>query len=186
MPEDVMTEDQQIRALLRSKRVEQPPEGYCEKLLQDIHRRQRSELLQRPLWAIALERFQTFFSEHSMGSASYATAMAVVALAGLFAINGVSKSNHPGTSTMVASAPPAVGQAIAIEEPAEAAPSPRLLSLQNAPFRMAATTEDEAPLADARLLPARASRDTVTAHRPRYVIDTHPVSYEAAKVSFSF
>ncbi len=184
MPEDVMTEDQQIRALLRLKRAEQPPAGYYEKLLQDIHRRQRSELLQRPLWAIALERFQTFFSEHSMGSVSYAGAMAVVALAGLLAINGVSKSNHAGT--MVASAPPAVGQAIATEEPAEAVPSPRLLSLQNAPFRMAAPTQDDAPLADARLLPARASRDTVIAHQPRYVIDTHPVSYEAAKVSFSF
>ena len=98
MPQDAMTEDQQLRALLRMKRYEQPPAGYYEKLLQDVHRRQRSELLKRPLWAIAIERVQTFFSEHSMGSASYAGAMAVVALAGLLAINGssnVSPSSAP-------------------------------------------------------------------------------------------
>src|SRR4051812_7898110 len=119
MPTDAMTEDQQLRALLRTKRFEQPPAGYYEKLLQDVHRRQRSELLKQPLWAIALERVQTFFSEHSMGNLSYAGAMAVVALAGVLAINSSSKP-------VVASAPLLAVAAIepaAPEVPVAAVPS---------------------------------------------------------------
>ena len=39
-----MTEEQ-LTALLRLKRYEQPPPEYFDRLLQDIHRRQRTELL---------------------------------------------------------------------------------------------------------------------------------------------
>jgi hypothetical protein len=76
-----MTEEQ-ISALLRLKRHELPPPGYFDRLLQDVHRRQRSELLRQPLWKIALERMQTFFGEHSMGPVSYAGAMATVLVVG--------------------------------------------------------------------------------------------------------
>src|SRR3954462_6609138 len=76
--------DEQLSALLRLKRHETPPSGYFDRLLADVHRRQRAELLQRPLWKIAFERFQTFFGEHSMGPFSYAGAVAsVVAVAAL-------------------------------------------------------------------------------------------------------
>src|SRR5688572_2555989 len=80
-----MTEEQ-LRALLRLKRYEVPPPDYFDGLLRDIHRRQRSELLRRPLWKIALERVQTFFGEHSMSPASYAGAMATLLILGISAI----------------------------------------------------------------------------------------------------
>ena len=80
-----MTEEQ-LSALLRIKRFEQPPPQYFDRLLQDIHRRQRAELLRRPLWKIAAERVQTFFSEHSMGHLSYAGALASVMVVGVGAI----------------------------------------------------------------------------------------------------
>src|SRR5882757_40595 len=80
-----MTEEQ-LTALLRLKRYEQPPADYFDGLLKDIHRRQRTELLRRPLWKIAAERVQTFFSEHSMGHLSYAGAMAAVLIVGVGAI----------------------------------------------------------------------------------------------------
>ena len=37
--------DPRISALLRLKRFEQPPPGYFEQLLSDVHDRQRTELL---------------------------------------------------------------------------------------------------------------------------------------------
>src|ERR1700761_6064684 len=80
-----MTEEQ-LSALLRIKRFEQPPPQYFDRLLQDIHRRQRAELLRRPLWKIAAERVQTFFSEHSMGHLSYAGALASVLVVGIAGI----------------------------------------------------------------------------------------------------
>src|SRR5471032_1854929 len=78
--------DEQLSALLRIKRFEQPPPQYFDRLLQDLHRRQRAELLHRPLWKIAVERVQTFFSEHSMGHLSYAGALATVLVIGVATI----------------------------------------------------------------------------------------------------
>jgi len=74
--------DEQLSALLRLKRYEQPPAEYFDQLLRDIHRRQRTDLLRRPLWKIAVERVQTWFSEHSMGHMPYAGAMAAILVAG--------------------------------------------------------------------------------------------------------
>src|ERR1700722_8486791 len=87
-----MTEEQ-LTALLRLKRYEQPPPEYFDRLMQDIHRRQRGELLQRPLWKIAAERVQTFFSEHSMGHVSYAGAMAVALVGGVAVIRMMTPSS---------------------------------------------------------------------------------------------
>ena len=82
MPDDKID----ISALLRMKRDVQPPPGYFDQLLQDVHRRQRAELLRRPLWKIGIERVQTFFGEHSMGGLSYAGAMATVLVLGVATI----------------------------------------------------------------------------------------------------
>src|SRR5688572_12187229 len=80
-----MTEEQ-LSALLRLKRYEQPPAQYFDRLLQDIHRRQRADLLKLPLWKIAVERVQTFFGEHSMSRLSYAGSLASVLVIGMTAI----------------------------------------------------------------------------------------------------
>jgi hypothetical protein len=44
--------EQQLQALLRLKRHEQPPPGYFDDLLHAIHRRQREEMLRRPAWQL--------------------------------------------------------------------------------------------------------------------------------------
>lgn len=178
-----MTEEQKLTALLRLKRYEQPPAGYYQHLLNDIHRRQRSELLRRSLWSIGLERLQTLFSAHSMGNVSFAGSMAAVALAGLAAINMI------GDAPQYAVAPPAPAP-LAVQQPpadlrAEAPSSPRLLTLQDVPVVVAAPADEEA-LGNARLIPASASPRAGSVHHPRYVIDARPVGIEATKVSFSF
>ena len=159
-----MTEDQ-LRALLRLKRYEQPPAGYFDRLLQDIHRRQRTELLRRPLWKIAIDRVQTFFGEHSMGWLSYAGAMAVVVVCGFGAVRFFVPGNAP-----LETVAPALAQAAPV---APVAPL-NLLSLDHA----------APPLEHAKFQTVQPRTGSV--RQPRYVIDARPSSYEATPVSFSF
>ncbi|MES2573248.1 MAG: hypothetical protein V4710_24715 [Verrucomicrobiota bacterium] len=158
-----MTEEQ-ISALLRLKRYEQPPKGYFDQLLKDIHRRQRAELLRRSLWQIGLERVQTFFGSHSMGSLSYAGAMGGLLVAGLVAIGLMT----PGELQSDLNA-----QSVAVTAP----PQPRnLLSLQPGvpTFLPSLQTMPAGQLSTSQ--PRRG-------HAPRYVIDALPASYEQ---SFDF
>jgi hypothetical protein len=149
-----MTEEQ-LSALLRLKRHEQPPPGYFDDLLRAVHRRQREELLQRPLWRIALERLQCYFGEGRLAPVSYAGALAAVAVAGVFAIRSMS----PGPSL---SAGPGAA-AVAITAPAE--PVDRALTLQ----------QRREPLISQQQLDAQIG---FASKAPRYVIDARPVSYE--------
>ena len=165
-----MTEEQ-LRALLRLKRFEQPPPGYFDQLLRDVHRRQRSELLRRPLWKIAVERMQTFFGEHSMSSASYAGAMATVLIFGVGVISVVA----PGTP----GSPGVSGPTLAVNEVSAkvSQPSPRMsLQIPVSAERVVAGLETSQKTRSS----AKAAQ--VVRH-PRYVIDARPVSYEP---TFSF
>jgi len=155
--------DEQLSALLRLKRHEQPPAGYFDQLLRDIHRRQRAELLRRPLWKIALERVQTFFGEHSMGHASYAGAMAVVLVAGLAAIGLL----MPGGDLQKPGAPVAITLPIGTEKFVTIQPSatPVKLGAQSGPIMESVVA--------------------LGSHQPRYIMDARPVSYEPSS-SFNF
>jgi len=146
-----------ISALLRLKRYEQPPPGYFDQLLQDVHRRQRAELLRRPLWKIALDRVQTYFSEHSMGGLSYAGAMVAVVAVGVAGIGLMT----PSVEKDGASEP-----RIAAVKPS--APAGRLLSLR----QQTVSLDARRPVVP-QLAPAER-----TLRPPRYVIDARPVSYD--------
>jgi hypothetical protein len=149
-----MTEEQ-LSALLRLKRHETPPPGYFDRLLADVHRRQRAELLQRPLWKIALERFQTFFGEHSMGPLSYAGAVASVVAVGALGI-GAFSAVHDRTG----------GSGTAVAAVSTPVPEHRPFGLQVAAPRSASPQFSERQfVAEVR-------------QQPRYVIDARPVSYE--------
>jgi hypothetical protein len=178
-----MTEDQkqqQLSALLRLKRYEQPPPGYFDKLLQDVHRRQRADLLRRPAWKLALERVQTFFSEHSMGYGVYAGATTAVVVAGL-AVLGSSFSEKRGTGT---STPALAAQTAPVNLLSGRATTESLLTLEGTRVAMASVPEVDSSVANARLFPSRISRGTVPGRQPRYIIDAQPASYEATQVSF--
>ena len=153
-----MTEEQ-LTALLRIKRFEQPPPQYFDRLMESVHRRQREELLQRSLWRIAVERVQTFFSEHSMGSVSYAGAMGVALVIGAGAI-AVMMPGEVEKSTFVAAA----------ATPKQAKPG-TVLTLQSR-------------LASAPALPvtfdSQLSQPTQSQSGKfrRYIIDARPASYD--------
>jgi hypothetical protein len=148
--------DPRISALLRLKRFEQPPPGYFDQLLSDVHRRQRSELLQRPLWKIAVERMQVFFSEHSMGNLSYAGAMTVLLAVGIAAIGLMT----PGSKIAKVAPPP--------PEPAIDHGVNRMLLGQ--PGHSAITS----------LGGPRSDNSPAVISAPRYIIDARPASYEPA------
>lgn len=73
-------EFQDLQRLLRLKRHEVPPPAYFEDFMVEFHRRQREELLRRPLWRLALDRFEAALPTFSPARYAYAgaTAMAVV------------------------------------------------------------------------------------------------------------
>jgi hypothetical protein len=186
-----MTEDQQqqkLSALLRLKRFEQPPPGYFDRLLQDVHRRQRADLLRRPLWRIAIERVQTFFGEHSMGRLQYGGAMAAVLVTGL-TIFGFSNPLKRGAApaTALAAAAPVSAAIDRVDLRSDDATRPRLLSLEGVQqVAMNVSPASYEPVPNARLLPERATPPAVTSQQTRYIIDNRPASYEATAVSFRF
>ncbi len=99
-----MLDENQLQTLLRLKRHEQPPPGYHERFLEEFRRRQRAELLRRPLWQIALDRVQNFFGEHRPQPYAYATA-AACALAVLAAVSVQSfEQENAGSAVAVAPA----------------------------------------------------------------------------------
>jgi len=155
-----MTEEQ-LSALLRLKRFEQPPPQYFDRLLQDVHRRQRADLLKLPLWKIALERVQTFFSEHSMSRVSYAGALASVMIVGVTAIHMMTPNGGIPRNDMAIDKP--VPPVIASESATE-----RLLNLEGSKPALALDSQ---------------SLHTAPAFGPatspqRYIMDARPVSYE--------
>jgi len=107
-----MTEEQ-LTALLRLKRDEQPSPEYFDRLLLDVHRRQRADLLRSPLWKLAIERMQTFFSKHSMGHLSYAGALTLALLAGVASISLTQPSKEISRGAKVATPQPK----LAIDQP---------------------------------------------------------------------
>jgi hypothetical protein len=155
-----MTEEQ-LSALLRLKRFEQPPPQYFDQLLENVHRRQRAELLHRPLWRIGVERVQTFFSEHSMGNVSYAGAMAAALILGV--------------GTIIVATPGEIGrkggQAMAANSSSQQSRVSPAFSLQSTgPVLKPVTFEPQ------RIQP-RSGRVFLAKDR-RYVIDARPASYE--------
>jgi len=152
-----------IGKLLRLKRHEQPPPGYFDNFLHEFHRRQRDELLRQPLWRIGLQRTQDFmFRLNLPGLTSYpAMATAVLVCA---AVISLKVYQGPGTENVAAMNPtPAV--ATALPDAAWSLSSP-------------VATRDLGP----KLL--RTANYSSHTHRaatpPRYVLDSTPVSYEAA------
>jgi hypothetical protein len=179
-----MTEDQQqqkLSALLRLKRYEQPPPGYFDKLLQDVHRRQRADLLRRPAWKLLLERVQTFFGEHSMGYGAYAGVATAVVVVGL-ALFGSSFSDKPAVKA--GGAPGFVAHTKPVNLRSDRPTTETILALDGTRVAMANLPEIDSSVANARLFPSRISRGIVPGRKPRYVIDAQPVSYEATQVSF--
>ena len=156
--------EQQLQALLRLKRHEQPPPGYFDDLLQSVQRRQREEMLRRPAWKLMAERVSTFFASLRQDWA-YSTAMAAVLVVGIGAIQF---------------AIPRKQQAVAADKPAVT--DTRVADIRPVPegtpvrFEIAPNGRQGNPnLREVK---------TLRPGPPRFIIDTMPASYEQNQIKF--
>ena len=152
-------DENQLQALLRIKRYENPPPGYFDSLLDRVHRRQREEMLRRPAWQIAVERLRAFFAPLHMDW-RHAGSMAAVLIVGIAAIR-VAIPERITNSTQVASAVEGGNLQVSAPnitlQPAGAQP---LTAHQNRHVQR----DPDAPV--------------------RFIIDAQPVSYETTQIRF--
>lgn len=91
-----------IQKLIRLKRYEQPPEDYFEDFLLEFQRRQRAEMLQRPIWQIAWERANLWLEGFRVPAFAYATIL--VAALGVTGFMVTSQSGSPAAAGNIAAA----------------------------------------------------------------------------------
>lgn len=82
-----MDNEDSITKLLRLKRYEQPPEEYFQNFLAEFQARQRSEVIHRPLFKIAWDRFSSMFVLPPVPKLVMATSFAAAVFAAVFVMN---------------------------------------------------------------------------------------------------
>lgn len=153
--------EQQLQALLRLKRHEQPPPGYFDDLLHAVQRRQREEMLRRPAWKLVLERLGTFASSLRQDWA-YAGSMAGILLIGI----GVIQIALPQKQMVVVAKQTPSAPAIA----SNPTPAPGGVQMASEVIK--------------RGNPNLREVKTLRSGPPRFIIDTMPASYEQTQIRF--
>ena len=154
--------ENQLQALLRLKRYEQPPAGYFNELLESVHRRQREDLLRRPAWQIAIERIRAFFAPLHL-EWRHAGSMTALLVVGIVAIRVAIPERAAGPSQ--------IANVIADSGVPASSQTGPLLTLQPGGAHSLAAQENQ-----------RVQRDPDAP--VRFIIDAKPVSYETTQIRF--
>ena len=149
---------QDLQRLLRLKRHEAPPPGYHDDFMREFHRRQREELLRRPLWRLALDRLEamipTFSPSRYAYVGAYATAIVTATVVSARILTAPVHSPTQANTTTVA--------AVSKNRPQINIYSDKPSSLRLSPE----LNFDE---------PRRVATSSPAANRTRYVLDASPI-----------
>ena len=159
-----------LQRLLSIKRHEAPPPEYFEDFLWEFQRRQRAEMLKRPLWRLALDRFEGALPNFSFARTAY-QGVGVMAVTAAVLVSGrmVAGPRTAEAPVLVASAKPVLvpltpgGLTVASASPKF------VLYPGKRQYRLPEMNFDQ---------PRATTASYVKSSRPRYVLDTQPVSYE--------
>ena len=157
---------QDLQRLLRLKRFEAPPPGHHEDFMREFHRRQREELLRRPLWRLALDRLEAALPSFQPARYVYTGACATAVLAASLISARILVAPGHGT---VASANAA---SVAVTAPAR--PQINIYAPKSASLRLSPELNFDQP----RRVAASSSAASARTH---YVLDAspiQPVAYE--------
>ena len=159
---------QDLQRLLRLKRHEAPPPEYFEDFLFEFHRRQRAELLRRPLWRLALDRLEgaipTLTPARYAYAGSCAAAVAVIAL-----MSGHILTSHPADTR---------GGLVASANAGSVPALPVVASTKKMPRYDFRGPRSVVRLPEPDFDQTRQVSLSRSNARPHYVLDTQPVSYE--------
>lgn len=165
---------QDLQRLLRLKRHEVPPPEYFEDFLWEFHRRQRAELLRRPLWRLALDRLEGALPTFTPARYAYAGSCAAAVVAAAL------MSGHILTAAQAGSGAAPGGNSLAAVPRVGSVPAgPAPTSAKMARFDF----HGPRPAVHLPELDFDRPRQAASAPRnarPRYVLDTQPVSYESS------
>jgi hypothetical protein len=162
----MMLDDSNVQQLIRLKRFEQPPPGFFEDRLAELHRRQRAELLRRSAFQIWFDRLSSGLWSFRMPAYAYGGAFGVFVVLATLITTGV-----VGPKTEERSAAIGLTQMEARSEGGRLALNRDLdwSGLAQRPVRSKTSVVPTLEPSSSAL--------------PRYILDGRPVSYEA---SFSF
>jgi hypothetical protein len=183
-----------LQTLLRLKRYETPPTDSMEDFLWEFHRRQRTELLRRPLWRIALDRVESLFTIPTFSTTRLAYAGSC-AVALTLAATGLLSRGFGTASGPIAATPqsPVNAGSLATDY---AAPRERFVltappsALRHSPIEfgvpVAATGNASLHFANTGvdIDTSRSASPGARSLRPRYVLESQPVRYEPRSSTF--
>ncbi len=164
-----------LQRLLRLKRYETPPPEYFEDFLVDFHRRQRAELLKRPLWRLMLDRIEGAIPTFSPTRYAYAGACATAVAAAVIASSHILAGGPAGSTLAASTQLNLVPASTTFHPPASAVrvaktATPRINIYASKPsLKISPELDFDRP---------RPATVSYASARPRGVLDTLPVSYE--------
>jgi hypothetical protein len=190
----MMLDDQQLQALLRLKRFEQPPPEYFDQALEEFHRRQRTELLKHSAFRICYDRFVSGLWSLRLPAYAYGAAFGLFAIVVTLIGTGIWIGNDATNSVNSASANHSINQAAPTVASRSGNPRPSLASvnlpqiapkLQNLTRHLARFAPEFTPqLASAQAtLELAPNLQPSSISQPRYILDGRPLAQQA---SFNF
>ena len=183
-----------LQTILRLKRYEAPPTDSVEDFLWEFHRRQRTELLRRPLWRIALDRVESLFAIPTFSTTRLAYAGSCAVALTLAATGMLSRGFGTAQGPTVAVQPsPVIADPVVLvdQSPRErfvltAPPSAQRQSPieYRAPAAAAGTASLHFANAGVDIENSRSASPGARSLRPRYVLESQPVRYEPRSSTF--